>query len=66
MSEKIRRVDHIGIAVTDLDEAITLYTKLFGCGPDSIEDVPDQKVLDAGVVNAPVLDLPGGALKLPL
>lgn len=47
MSEPIQKIDHVGIAVTDLDEAIRLYTLVFGTGPDSIEDVPDQKVRTA-------------------
>jgi len=47
MAGPIQKIDHIGIAVTDLDEAIRLYTLLFGAGPDAIEDVPDQKVRTA-------------------
>ena len=46
MSKKtaITRVDHIGIAVADLEAAIELYTGLLGAGPDHIEDVEDQQV----------------------
>ena len=44
MGDKNMRVDHIGIAVADLDAAIELYHSLFGAGPDSIEEVPEQKV----------------------
>jgi len=47
MSTPVQKIDHIGIAVSDLDAAIQLYTLLFGRGPDSIEDVPDQKVRTA-------------------
>ena len=43
MSE-IQRIDHVGIAVADLDEAIRLYTLLLGRGPDAVEEIPDQKV----------------------
>jgi len=44
---RILRIDHLGIAVSDLDEAIERYTRLFGHGPDSVEDVADQKVRTA-------------------
>jgi methylmalonyl-CoA/ethylmalonyl-CoA epimerase len=47
MSERILRIDHIGIAVSDLDAAIQLYRSLFGGGPDSTEEVADQKVRTA-------------------
>jgi methylmalonyl-CoA/ethylmalonyl-CoA epimerase len=47
MSGNILKIDHLGIAVNDLDESIALYTRLFGREPDSIEDVPDQKVRTA-------------------
>jgi len=47
MSERIQRIDHIGIAVSDLDAAVQLYRTLFGRGPDSLEDVEDQKVRTA-------------------
>jgi methylmalonyl-CoA epimerase len=40
----LKKIDHIGIAVRDLDEAITRYTALCGHGPDHIEEVPSQKV----------------------
>lgn len=38
------KVDHIAIAVKDLDEAISLYQSLLGKGPDHIEEVADQQV----------------------
>lgn len=47
MAGNIIRVDHIGIAVADLEEAIRLYTALFGTGPESVEEVPDQSVRTA-------------------
>lgn len=47
MSGNILKIDHLGIAVNDLDESIALYTRLFGHGPDSIEEVADQKVRTA-------------------
>ncbi len=47
MSEKVRKVDHIGIAVPDLDAAVAAFQALFGHGPGAVEDVPDQKVRTA-------------------
>jgi methylmalonyl-CoA/ethylmalonyl-CoA epimerase len=40
----LEKVDHIGIAVRDLDEAIVRYTALCGHGPDHLEEVASQKV----------------------
>jgi methylmalonyl-CoA/ethylmalonyl-CoA epimerase len=37
-------VDHIGIAVTDLDEALALYRDLLGLELDRIEVVPQENV----------------------
>lgn len=42
-----KKVDHIGIAVEDLDAAIELYRGLTGNDPDHIEDVEDQRVRTA-------------------
>ncbi len=39
-----KNVDHIAIAVPDLDVAISLYKTLLGKEPSSIEEVTDQKV----------------------
>jgi len=39
----IKQIDHIGIAVKNLDESIDLYRKL-GFKISSTEEVPDQKV----------------------
>ena len=36
-------LDHIGIAVENLDEAVRLYTTLLGHGPEHFEEVPEQK-----------------------
>jgi methylmalonyl-CoA/ethylmalonyl-CoA epimerase len=47
MPDSLRRVDHVGIAVPDLEAAVTAFTVLFGRGPDSVEEVPDQKVRTA-------------------
>lgn len=40
----IKRVDHIAIAVKNLDEALSAYEKIFGLKPEKIEDVPEQGV----------------------
>jgi methylmalonyl-CoA/ethylmalonyl-CoA epimerase len=47
MAERFRKVDHVGIAVPDLDAAVAAFTTLFGTGPTSIEEVPDQQVRTA-------------------
>ncbi len=40
----ITKVDHIGIAVSDLDKALEFYTKVLGLELDGIEVVEDQRV----------------------
>ncbi len=40
-------IAHIGIAVSDLEAAIAVFTKLLGRGPDHREDVADQCVRTA-------------------
>ena len=40
----IKKVDHIAIAVKDLDEALKLYEDLFGATPSKIETLPQQGV----------------------
>lgn len=40
----IKKIDHIGIAVKDLKEAIKLYEGILGLKVAEIEEVPDQKV----------------------
>lgn len=47
VSDQILRVDHIGIAVADLEKAIEIYRAIFGVGPASIEEVAEQKVRTA-------------------
>ncbi|MDO8519178.1 MAG: methylmalonyl-CoA epimerase [Deltaproteobacteria bacterium] len=39
-----KNIDHVAIAVADLDQACKLYSALLGKGPESIEEVADQKV----------------------
>ena len=43
----IEKVDHIGVAVENLEESISLYTVLMGKGPDHIEEVASEKVKTA-------------------
>jgi methylmalonyl-CoA/ethylmalonyl-CoA epimerase len=38
------KIDHVGIAVRNLDEAIAHYAALCGKAPDCLEEVPSQKV----------------------
>lgn len=49
---RLTHVDHIGIAVADLDEGIATYTRLFGSGPSKCETVSSERVrvafFDAG------------------
>ena len=42
-----KKIDHIGIAVEDLDEAVKRYTQLLGKDPEHFEEVADQKVKTA-------------------
>src|SRR5512140_863275 len=47
MQMKPTHIEHIGIAVKDLDQAIRLYEKLLGTPCYAIEEVADQKVRTA-------------------
>ncbi len=44
---KPTHIEHIGIAVKDLDQAIGLYEKLLGIRCYAVEEVADQKVRTA-------------------
>lgn len=43
----IARIDHIGIAVNSIDEAIKLYTEVLGLKLSGVETVAEQKVKTA-------------------
>jgi len=51
----IKKLDHIGIAVSDLDSALRFYVDTLGLECTHIEEVPDQNVkiafIPAGDVN---------------
>jgi len=40
----IKRIDHIGVAVKELEKAVEMYRDIFGFELLEIEDVPSQKV----------------------
>ncbi|MBT9149226.1 MAG: methylmalonyl-CoA epimerase [Dehalococcoidia bacterium] len=40
----IKGIDHVAIAVKNLDEAVNTFENLFGLRPSRIEDIPDQGV----------------------
>ena len=44
---KIHRIEHIGIAVANLEEAIRYYEDILNLSCYAIEEVPDQKVRTA-------------------
>lgn len=44
---KPSHIEHIGIAVTNLEEAIAYYTKVLGLECYAVEEVADQKVKTA-------------------
>ncbi len=44
---KPTHIEHIGIAVKNLDEAIKLYQTVYGLECYAVEEIPDQKVKTA-------------------
>ncbi len=56
----MEKVDHIGIAVNNLEERITYYTEILGLKLLRIEEVPSQNVrvafIDAGNVHIELLE----------
>ena len=45
-----RGIHHLGVAVEDLDEAVTTYERLFGARVEHRDTVPDQGVEAASVL----------------
>lgn len=56
----MEKIDHIGIAVTNLEEKITYYTEILGLKLLRVEEVPSQNVrvafIDAGNVHIELLE----------
>jgi methylmalonyl-CoA/ethylmalonyl-CoA epimerase len=56
----IQKIDHLGIAVSSLAEAIPLYEKALGLKCERVEEVPSQKVktafFDVGGVHIELLE----------
>ncbi len=44
---KIKNIEHIGIAVKNLEDSIKIYEKIFGLKCYAVEEVKDQKVKTA-------------------
>ena len=40
----LEKIDHVGIAVEDLDESIKIYADLFGKSPDELCSLESEKV----------------------
>ena len=58
----LRRIDHVGIAVADLDEAITFYERVFGMRCVHVETNEEQGVREAMLSVGPSVD--GGCVQL--
>lgn len=43
----VKKIDHIGIAVKSIDEALSLYKDVYGLELKGVEEVKDQKVKTA-------------------
>ena len=46
----IKGIDHIGIAVNDLDEAISNYTDILGLESKKTEAIEEQKIISATIL----------------
>ena len=49
----MHKIEHIGIAVNDLEASNTLYTKLLGVPPYKIEEVPSEGVKTSFFTSGP-------------
>ena len=56
----IKKIDHIGIAVNNLEDSLSFYEGALGLKVENIEEVPEQKVkvgfLDIGGVHLELLE----------
>jgi methylmalonyl-CoA/ethylmalonyl-CoA epimerase len=62
LSPGILRIDHVGVAVPDLDEAIGFYERVFGMRCVHVETNEEQGVREAMLAVGPSSD--GGAVQL--
>jgi methylmalonyl-CoA/ethylmalonyl-CoA epimerase len=55
----VKKLDHVGIVVQNLEESMPLYEKILGVKPVSVKDVPTQSVRAAffEVANGVVVEL---------
>ena len=44
-----RGIHHVGVAVSDLDEAVSTYERLFGASVERRDEVPEQGVVAASL-----------------
>ena len=58
----LRGIDHIGVAVADLDQGIEFYQRVFGMRCEHTEDNAEQGVREAMMSFGP--DAPGGRVQL--
>ncbi len=47
MNGKAKGLDHVAIAVKDLEQAVAYYVDVLGFAPPELEEVPDQQVRTA-------------------
>ncbi len=45
MNQPIQKIEHIGIAVRDLEASIKIYENMLGIAPYKTEEVPSEKVM---------------------
>ncbi len=46
----IKEIDHIGIAVNDLEKAMSIYTDILGLESEGMEVIEEQKILSATIL----------------